>query len=259
MICRLFIDEVGNDDVDHPQEQYLSLTGAIAKRAGCERQITPRIEAIKAEFFGHTPPAKTVVLHRRELVRREPPFQALRDEVTNARWEAAVLTLLDDLPYRVITVMIDKHAHRERYKVWRFNPYHYCMTALLERYVTWLRRRDWTGDVVVEPRFKSGDKKLKNAFTYFREHGTDNVNPREIASRLTSRELKFEPKSSNDCGLQLVELIAHASHHGTKSEYTAATLNAAFGKQIYEVLKRKRYFRNPKTSKIDGWGQKWLP
>lgn len=79
MPCRLFIDEVGNDDVEHPAERYLSLTGAFAKRTACDRQITPQIEAAKAEFFGHDPPNKVVILHRREIVKRLPPFEALKD------------------------------------------------------------------------------------------------------------------------------------------------------------------------------------
>ena len=31
MTCRLFIDEVGNDDTKTPSERYLSLTGIITK------------------------------------------------------------------------------------------------------------------------------------------------------------------------------------------------------------------------------------
>jgi hypothetical protein len=71
MGCRLFIDEVGNDDVEHPAEQYLSLTGALCKTRGHDNRITPQIEAAKTHFFGHNPPGKIVILHRRELVRHE--------------------------------------------------------------------------------------------------------------------------------------------------------------------------------------------
>jgi hypothetical protein len=71
--------------------------------------------------------------------------------------------------------------------------------------------------------------------------------------------LKFSTKKENVCGLQLVELIAHASHHGTKAQHTGIEAKASFGKKIYEVLKQTKYCRNPKTGVIVGWGQKWLP
>ena len=72
MTCRLFIDEVGNDDVNHPAEQYLSLTGIIAKVDAHERRFTPEIEKLKADFFGHKPPTKTVILFRSRSGRDGP-------------------------------------------------------------------------------------------------------------------------------------------------------------------------------------------
>jgi len=259
MDCRLFVDEVGNDDLDHPRERYLSLTGIITKIRGHDGQITQQIEELKAEFFGHHIPDNIVILHRRELVRRDPPYHVLKDAAKNAEWEAAVLGLIDKLPYLAITVLIDKHEHKERYKVWRFNPYHYCMTALVERYVSWLRSHNLTGDVVVEARYKKVDMALKRAFQYFYLNGTDGV-PKAVVQRfLTSRELKLAPKSANVAGLQLVELMAHASHHGTRCKYAGIEPINNFGRQIYKLLETKKYRRHPMTMKVDGWGQKWLP
>jgi hypothetical protein len=69
MKCRLFIDEVGNSDVNHPAERYLSLTGIITKVAFHDNRLTPEIEALKAGLFGHNSPKNTVVLHRKEILR----------------------------------------------------------------------------------------------------------------------------------------------------------------------------------------------
>lgn len=259
MTCRLFIDEVGNDDINHPAEQYLSLTGIMCNSDGHNTRIKPEIEAAKTKFFGHNPPQNTIILHRRELVRHEKPFEALQDVGINDDWEKTVLGLVGNLPYTAITVMIDKHEHKDRYKVWLHNPYHYCMRALIERYVMQLKEDKERVDVVAEPRFKGGDKALKKAFQYIWNNGTGNVSPQEVQAHLTSKELKFSAKAANVVGLQLVELIAHASHHGTKSENTNNPMKADFGKQIYDLLVANRYRRNPKNSQIKGWGQKWLP
>jgi hypothetical protein len=259
MTHRLYIDEVGNDDIDTAAERYLSLTGIITRVFRHDNYITPKIEGLKSRIFGHNPPQWTVVLHRREIVRRESPFDCLWDKAINADWEDSILRLIEVLPYIAMTVMIDKHEHKDRYKVWLFNPYHYCMIALLERYVLWLHRHNHQGDVVAEPRYKSQDKKLKKAFNYFYDHGTTNTSATTIQAHITTREIKFEPKDANICGLQLVELIAHPSHQAIKAQFTGAPMTAPFGQRVVEILTRAKYSRNPKTGRIEGWGQKRLP
>lgn len=259
MTCRLYIDEVGNDDVKTREEQFLSITGIITKKRGHDHIITSEIEQLKTDLFNHHPIIKPVILHRREIVRKEPPFEALWDEAVNIEWQTRILNLIEKLPYIAMTILIDKHEHVQRYPVWHFNPYHYCMRAIVERYVLWLNRQDLTGDVVAEPRFKQVDKALKKSFAYIYNHGTEHIPPAIIQKRLTSHEIKFDPKANNVCGLQLVEMIAHPSHQSLKAEATGIPMTAEFGKRVVEVLEKSRYSRNPKTKEISGWGRKRLP
>lgn len=135
MTCRLYIDEVGNDDTTTVSERYLSLTGITTKIHGHDTIIRPEIERLKNRLFGHKPPQYPVILHRREIVRHEPPFDCLWDTAVNEDWEKSILDLIEKLPYIANTVTIDKHEHVQKYLVWQFNPYHYCMRALIERYV----------------------------------------------------------------------------------------------------------------------------
>jgi hypothetical protein len=161
MTCRLYIDEVGNDDVKTPSERFLSITGITTKVRSHDNLITPEIEQIKADLFGHHPGNNPVILHRKEIIRKEAPFHALQDVAINAQWESRILDLIERLPYIANTVLIDKHEHVNRYQVWHFNPYHYCMRALVERYVLWLNRHHLTGDVVAEPLNQDTRKSLK--------------------------------------------------------------------------------------------------
>lgn len=259
MSCRLFIDEVGNDDTRSPTERYLSLTGIITKRRAHDSIITPAIEKLKSDFFDHRPPERVVVLHRKEILRREGPFHVLRDEKLNLEWERRVLYLVEKLPYIAITVIIDKHELVRRYPVWQFDPYHYCMRALLERYVMWLSSHKETGDVVAEPRFKKQDKRLKRSFSYLYDHGSEYLRPSSFVRCLTSRDIKYKSKSANVAGLQLVDLIAHPSHQALKAEYTNEAMTAAFGAKIVSILNRSRYRRDPRNGTISGWGVKRLP
>jgi ATP-dependent RNA circularization protein (DNA/RNA ligase family) len=112
---------------------------------------------------------------------------------------------------------------------------------------------------VVESRFKKQDKKLKAAFSYIYDHGTEHLDKKTIQNCLTSREIKLKTKDANVCGLQLVDIIAHPSHQWVKSKYTGKEMTARFGLQVAEILNRSRYRRHPKTGAIDGYGIKRLP
>src|SRR6185437_3364502 len=211
MTCRLYIDEVGNDDTVSESERYLSLTGITTKIHGHDTQIHPEIEKLKNELFGHNPPQYPVILHRREIVRKEKPFDCLQDKKINAEWECRILSLIETLPYIANSVLIDKHEHARRYGEWQYNPYHYCILALVERYVLWLNRNHLRGDVLAESRDKGQDKALKKAFSFIYEHGTKDIPPETMQRCLTSREIKLEKKEGNICGLQLVDVMANPS------------------------------------------------
>jgi hypothetical protein len=258
MTCRLFVDEVGNGDLNgavaDPNIRYLSLTGIITKLRAHSKFIQPGIDAFKGSFFD-----RTVILHRREIVRREGPFAILRDRDIALAFDAGLLELIAKMPYIAITVTIDKREHLERYLAWRFDPYHYCLRCLIERYVAWLDRQDLQGDVAVEPRYKLADKKLKSSFQRIYDDGTPHVPARIVQRRLLSRDIKFEPKSSNCAGIQLCDLIAHPSYRSMKFERDGQPERLDFGTRVVGVLRASRYARNPRTGEIAGWGRKWLP
>jgi len=48
------------------------------------------------------------------------------------------LNFLKNKEYTVITVVIDKKTHVERYQKASYHPYHYCIIAMLERYCGFL-------------------------------------------------------------------------------------------------------------------------
>ncbi len=259
MTCRLFIDEVGNNDLKgsatDPNVRYLSLTGLILKRSAHDATVTPAVDALKIRHFGDA----SVILHRREIMRREGVFACLRNPLAASNFDADLLDLFDRLPYLAITIAIDKREHLERYQVWHYDPYHYCLRCLIERYVLWLNRNSLTGDVVAEPRFKKADKKLKASFQTIYQNGTEHIPAQRIQKCLTSRELKMEQKSANLAGLQLCDLLAYPSFRHMKCERNNEPQMPDFGTEIVNLLLAKKYARHPTTRDIGGVGRKWLP
>lgn len=261
MKYRLYIDEVGNADMNASADEnhrYLNLTGIIIELGHIQTAIYPQMEAIKATFFG-SHPDDPIVFHRRELVRRERPFQQLNDPKTRAEFDKAMLSHLRSWDYHVVSVTIDKLELQKRYQIWRYHPYHYCLHVILERYVMFLEDKETTGDVMAEARGGKEDQKLKDSFTRIFEHGTDYVTAERFQATLTSRQIKLKKKENNIAGLQLADLIAHPSHRSILATHQKQKQSADFGGQVVQILMESKYFRNPKTSNPDGWGRKWLP
>jgi len=260
MKYRLYVDEVGNSDMNassNPNHRYLSLTGVIFELGYVQGVVFPAVEKLKQTYFD-SHPDEPVILHRKELVNQKYPFLALRDPATMANFNRDLLKLLRTLDYVVVTAVIDKLEHQRRYETWRFDPYHYCLTVLVERYVLWLKQRQTVGDVMAESRGGREDRRLKDSFERAYENGSDFVKPEGFAAVLTSRQLKVKPKSNNIAGLQLADLIAHPSYKATLARRQQKELPDNFGGKIAEILETDKYNRSPQ-GKINGWGRKWLP
>jgi Protein of unknown function (DUF3800) len=237
--------------------RYLSLTGVILDLEYVRQVVNPQVEDLKRRFF-QSHPDDPLILHRSELVNQKPPFEALLDPDIRAAFDEELMGLLQDLDYVVITAVIDKLEHLNRYHSWVLDPYHYCLTVILERYANWLRDKQGRGDVMAESRGGKEDRRLKDEFSRIYVAGTANVAHAEFVARLTSSQLKVKPKSANVTGLQLADLIAHPSYAAMKATRAGETLPDNFGGRVATILERSKY-RRGYSGQIDGWGRKWLP
>jgi hypothetical protein len=216
---RLFFDETGNGDLHAAKkdtnQRYLSLTGLVIRQDDHDGDKTRQLDDLKKDVFGHT----NIVLHRREIIDAKGDFACLSDKPTRAKFDAGFLALIGRLSRPVFTVSIDKEEHLRRYEIWQFNPYHYAMTCLLERYVLWLHYSGLVGDVMGEARGPKHDAQLRRAFSFFYKNGTT-VRTDVIHGRLTSRELRLVAKEKNVAGVQIADLLAHPAHRAYKFEKT---------------------------------------
>jgi hypothetical protein len=239
---RIYIDEVGNPDLessDNPNHRFLSLTGVILELGHVERTVHPQMEAIKAKFF-RSHPDDPVIFHRKEMVNYRPPFEALKDHELRGRFDEELLALLAAWQYTVISVCLDKRKHKETYTTWRFDPYHYCLAVLLERFAYFLGREGSQGDVMAESRGGKEDIRLKKSFSGLWERGTQFTDAQQFQERFTSKQMKVKTKTNNIAGLQLCDLLAHSSRHEILWENSLIERPpAAFAERIIAILQRK--------------------
>ncbi|MCD6326806.1 DUF3800 domain-containing protein [bacterium] len=258
---RIYIDEVGNADLESsedPNHRFLSLTGVVVNLEYVRDVLHPEMEALKQEFFSPHPDNPPLILHRKEIMNANYPFNALKDGTLRKRFDSDFLAHLRSWQYVVITVCIDKKRHKKMYAVWTYDPYHYCLQVLLERYVFFLENLNSRGDAMAEARGGKADRRLKGSFNRLWEKGTDYVSQERFQAVLTSRELKVKPKKDNISGLQLADLIAHPSCNEILSDFGLLPRKIApFARSVINILQGK-YYRGPREV-VYGWGKKLLP
>lgn len=242
MKYRIYVDEVGNSDLDSsedPNHRFLSLTGVIVEIGHIEKVVHPEMEALKAGFFRHHPD-EPVIFHRKEMLNSKGSFEPLKDTDTRRKFDAALLERMRAWEYYVVSVCLDKKRHKETYTVWRYDPYHYSLAVLLERFVFFLERVGAVGDVLAESRGGNDDRRLKDSFARLWERGTEYVSPERIQKVLTSKQLKVKPKINNISGLQLADLVAHPSRNEILREQKLMERELApFAQQVIQVLQTK--------------------
>lgn len=240
----MYIDEVGNSDLkssENPLHRFLSLTGVIIELGYISEVLFPEIEKLKVKYF-KSHPDDPIILHRKELVNAKYPFKALKDGKVKLQFDEELLAFLKKWEYSVITVCLDKKEHKETYKVWRYDPYHYCLALLLERYTFFLEQEQKQGDVMAESRGGKEDKRLKASFLKLWDEGTQFIFRESFHEVFTSKQLKVKPKSNNISGLQLADLIAHPSRNEILSENELLDKPLApFAKKIIKILQSKYY------------------
>jgi hypothetical protein len=253
---RLFIDETGHDHLKSsniPQEQYLCLMGVILNGRG-HWDLRQRMDALKKEAFG----TAEVVLHRREIIDKTPPFDVLKDDTVRALFDAGLIEMIRDCKYTALAALIDKQAHIAKYQVWQYQPYHYCLAVMLERYVMWLKECDGKGDVMAEWRGITPNMRLERSYNGLFRKGTDHVSAAEMQAYLTSSQIKIEKKEANVAGLQLADLVASPARTQLVCELKQEKMKAPFGQEVVKILLEQKYRRSP-NGVIQGYGVKSLP
>ena len=252
MKYRMYVDEVGNSDLgssDNPIHRFLSLTGVIIELGYVRTTVHPKLEALKLKYFD-SHPDDPIIFHRKEILNAKFPFLNLRNPKIRKEFDRDLLKMLNDLEYKVISVCLDKKYHKETYKVWRYDPYHYCLALLLERYTFFLEKEDSIGDVLAESRGGKEDNRLKKSYTKLWEEGTEYLDPERFQAVLSSKQLKIKPKLNNIAGLQISDLLAHPSRNEILKENDLLEKELApFARKIVKILANKYY---QKENKIFG-------
>jgi len=257
---RLYVDESGDHsyyELEDPAKRYLGLTGIFIEGVYYRTTFQLRMEELKQKHFPHSPD-EPVILHRKDIINRRGPFWVLRDVEREQAFNEDLLQFTREQDYRIITVVIDKKTHIERYGEAAYHPYHYCLAALLERYCGFLNFHNAQGDVLAESRGGTEDLQLKRAYQILYQRGTWYRGFEFFRRALTSSEIKIKQKVMNIAGLQLCDLIAYPSKQEILiQERRIDDPGDNFGKQICQCIQAK-YNQQVYQGRIRGYGKVFL-
>ena len=256
MKYRLYVDESGDHgygDLANIGGRYLAISGLMIESESYRTKFHPAFEQLKQDTIPHDPD-DPIVLHRRDIIDKKGAFKALQDPSFHSKFNTELIGFIHDQSYRIITVVIDKKEHHDKYGKAAFHPYNYCLAVLMERYCGLLRYTGNSGDVLAESRGRKEDTELKNAFDNLLASGTQGHSANFFADVLTTNTLKTARKSANIAGLQLADIIVYPSKQDVLTEFGRIEQpQGEFRLKIRRAMRRK-YNRQLYDGRIKGYG-----
>ena len=207
---RLYIDESGDhvfNHLDNPAHRYLCLIGCWFRNPEY-LQFHEHIQRFKTDHIPHHPD-EPPILHREDIVNRRGCFCHLQDAARCQAFDHALREIIRAAQFRIVAVVIDKLALRQRYGEAAAHPYHLAIGFMLQRYCGYLNHVNRTGDVMAESRGGREDRLLMDSYSRVHDQGVWMTSAATFQLALTSRQLKVKNKTANIAGLQLADLLGH--------------------------------------------------
>lgn len=258
---RLYIDESGDhyySNEENPERRYLCLNGCFFDLEYYSKEFQPGFEKFKIKHFSRDVDDRVIILHRKELINKQGHFSVLKDPEKEKLFNADLLKTIKEAKFNIISVVIDKKSHRQRWGDIAAHPYHYCLLALVQRFVGFLNFNNAVGDVLAESRGGNEDMQLKAEYTHIYETGTPYVNTSIFQQVLTSREIKLKKKQHNIAGLQIADILAHPCKQDVLlNNKCISEYYGKFGKKLLSIAQEK-YNRRSLNNQVAGYGKVFI-
>lgn len=223
-----------------------------------EKDFQPAFEKFKIGHFSRDVDDKIIILHRKEIINKQGHFSVLANPQKEKSFNENLLSILSKSDFGFIGVVIDKKSHKNRWGNNAAHPYHYCLLAIVQRFVGFLNFYNARGDVMAESRGGNEDLQLKSEYTYLYNTGSPYVSSSAFQSALSSKEIKLKKKEQNVAGLQVADLFAYSCKQDILLQQNAISkYEGRFGQKLMAIAQNK-YNRRLLNNKIDGYGRVFI-
>lgn len=238
----VFVDESGDHGMESIDPSYpvFVLAFCIFEKEAYAGTAAPGVLRFKFRHFGH----EQVILHEHEIRKTKGPFQFLFDASRREPFYNDLNELITASPFTLVTSVIDKNRHRERYAQPN-NPYSISVGFGLERVFRHLKGLGCEGGTthfVFEKRGPKEDADIEQVFRRVCEGAN-------YAGQRLPFEIVMADKKCNSAGLQIADLVARPV--GRRA------LNPHQPNRAYDLILPK--FRRSPAGRLEGWGVKIFP
>jgi hypothetical protein len=257
---RLYLDESGDhvfNFLEKASHRYLCLLGCWFRNPDY-LAFHAQLDQFKQAHLPHHPDDPPI-LHREDIINRRGHFTHLQDPAKAQAFDEALLDVIRAAEFRLVAVVIDKLALRQKHGATAAHPYHLAAGFMLQRYCGYLNHVNRTGDVMAESRGGREDRLLADSYSRVYAQGVWMSPAITFQHALTSKQLKVKNKSANIAGLQLADLLGHPVRQAIlREEGRLAEPPAAFAARLNPIVETK-FNRHLYSGKIEGYGKVLFP
>ncbi len=205
----LFIDESGHahhTNVD-PNNPFLTVCGVLFNESSY-RAFRSAFRELKKEFFGRT----DVVLHSRDIRKKQGAFRILVDEAINVYFIKRLNEVITAADFEIVAVVVDKKHYEKVYPFSTFDIYLIALEIIMERMLYRLQpkelgKRTNIVKILAEARGGKEDVRLLRAYNRIMDKGNKFNEPERFRDLFTG--LNFKRKVESIDGLELADLCAY--------------------------------------------------
>lgn len=229
-IHKLYIDESGSPDPNHPDKNY-TISGVIIRKYQCE-ELKIKADQIKFKYWGKT----DIVFHSREIGKAIGNFSILKDKKIAKDFYKDLMMLINSVNYKLIIVSINKDKLSKPHQKANYIQ-SIAFEALIKYFLHFLDEEKLHGQIFMET---SGghDIELHKKFTSFLSHGIDSIAGKTVRDLLTS--ISFVNKNNHDIETQIADIFAYpATQHFLDKEGIIKIQSGSYEDKIRNTINFK--------------------
>lgn len=205
----MFIDESGHHNLDpktiDPKYPIFVLCGCIFDEENYKKVVT-KLNQLKIDFFG----TAEIIFHTLEMTRpskyKQNKFAKLINAEFRKKFYKALNKFLEKIEFALVSCIIKKSAHLDKYGTTALDPYLLSFNVLLDEFIAELPSSE-RGKIIAEKRNANLDNQLELAWLNLKINGTENVKGSDIKEKIET--LSMIPRLANEAGLQIADLVAN--------------------------------------------------
>lgn len=201
----LFLDESGDHNLKKIDSNYpLFILGGVIMDYGYAFGEFSRVLAnLKERIFG----GEKVILHSSDIRRNRRGFEILKSPDKRDAFYQEINRFIEEADFKIIAVAIDKQEHLNRYGPHAYNPYHFALEVIVERFIFELRSLRMKGMIYAESRGPQLDMELLREWNRISQVGTAYTKGEHV--RINIIDFKTVNKAQNIAGLQIADLVLY--------------------------------------------------